>query len=899
MLVYIDPGANITFKNSRLWSDCGNTWTGLSLLTSGSSTGQLHLGANTLIENADTAAVIRNAIAPGSGYVFTSDSAIFNKDSIGVFIMNFNTTASSYPFRVRSTVFTCRNNIALTYNSWSTNTALKTITGTNGYSSPYSLTYNYSGSTPFGGNRTFAGILLDSIGHTTFGGSVPVYYDLTIGDVAQAYDLNLFDNLRNGIYCYNANLTSLNNAYSNCGDGIYSTTNLYLVQVLQQPQPFHARLRLYNAGGNYNNRFYDCINGVEASNFYELDGLQTYMISNHNTSTITQSTLTTPGSYGYKLNSWNIYNLIVSQDTITNITYGVSHVSTNSPAQVDHQITINNNLIQATPNNVSYYMTQHPNRYVSTAISLQNTINPYYLPIASTVAVNSDTVLNAYRGVYVSNWQKGTPYSTQNTIRTPAKDTLHGTQYGIWHVSNRFDSVWNNAVYGTDSTVNHTDSIRGIYSSWNFGTRTYCNQVDSLNRAFEFAGTNTGTKWITNRMSGDGWGLTLNFNGVIDTQYYKSHDSAIGVMWTSVAPWWTGSNNYQTYTLGGSKAIFSPLYVNSGTTTMPTNNWGYPITYRYTASTLYTTASIPYTCPSIPPVGKAHGITEIGPFEDVAENVIPYGQNNAISQWMAQYALWQALSADSTLADSSAILQEFRTNAANSRFGYLTNIENDLASGDLSDAQSLLDIAFAGELYANPSIDLSTGVVIADSSGGPDSVVNNYLNFYNVYLDYANGVLGSSDSMEVSLLAALCPHTNGTVVYQARALYAIIFNDLGVWDDDSTCSPYFNDTTVGKDGGMGRKTKGGTQSISASQQKYTLSPNPNTGHMILLQTLTDNGPVSVEILNAQGQAIYQAQLQFAGKTAKLQVHGLVPGLYLLELRDSSGKRFILKFVVTE
>ena len=83
----------------------------------------------------------------------------------------------------------------------------------------------------------------------------------------------------------------------------------------------------------------------------------------------------------------------------------------------------------------------------------------------------------------------------------------------------------------------------------------------------------------------------------------------------------------------------------------------------------------------------------------------------------------------------------------------------------------------------------------------------------------------------------------------------------------------------------------------AGDGQYTLRPNPNNGVMQLQQQVQDNNPVNATVLSATGAQVYKGTLQFAGGTSKLNLGNITPGLYVLQLTDSKGNDFILKFVI--
>ena len=74
-------------------------------------------------------------------------------------------------------------------------------------------------------------------------------------------------------------------------------------------------------------------------------------------------------------------------------------------------------------------------------------------------------------------------------------------------------------------------------------------------------------------------------------------------------------------------------------------------------------------------------------------------------------------------------------------------------------------------------------------------------------------------------------------------------------------------------------------------------PNPNDGNFILQQVIADNEPIDAEIWDVTGRSIYRDRLQFAGATTKLSMNSVAPGVYLLQLTDSSRRKFRFKFIV--
>ena len=248
--------------------------------------------------------------------------------------------------------------------------------------------------------------------------------------------------------------------------------------------------------------------------------------------------------------------------------------------------------------------------------------------------------------------------------------------------------------------------------------------------------------------------------------------------------------------------------------------------------------------------------------------------------------LYRQIVNDSTV-DTNAVLHSFKLMAVNSRYKNLMDIESDIAAGNYTAASTLL--AHPIGYMASADSDATTGAVLADSGGC--TVVANYRAYYQLLTKYMIDTLNSSDSAQIAAMAELCPYINGPVIYNARALYNIVFNNSRVWSD-AGCgglgggAPRYGDLTPALYKGEG-------------VQSYTLAPNPSDGNITLTQQTPDNNPVQAEIWNSTGQSIFKGQFHFTGGTTQFDMINKVPGLYLLQLTDSSGNVFLLKFVIND
>ena len=195
----------------------------------------------------------------------------------------------------------------------------------------------------------------------------------------------------------------------------------------------------------------------------------------------------------------------------------------------------------------------------------------------------------------------------------------------------------------------------------------------------------------------------------------------------------------------------------------------------------------------------------------------------------------------------------------------------------------------------------------------------------------------AADSAALSVLANMCPYSDGSVIFQARSLYSQVFNDMRQFNDLG-CEDFSDTTDSGTDTTVeGRKrapstslgmtsldrltmtdqgaaaihdagsstspvdNDGNAASAGSDKptraQRYSLSPNPSDGNLVLKQSVPDNEPVKTEVWNSAGSCVFKGILNFAENVSRLSVANNPPGLYLLKLMDSTGKTYTLKFVI--
>ena len=864
-------------------------------------------------------------------YPFTiQQNVITSRDFSGKYFAGGNSSAM-YPLSWPTTITSgTPAGLAYPYNPYTGTTPTNYI---NNFKPPYTIDAQNAYSTgvgyPFadckdGAGVTRTGVYLYEVGNTTNTGAANVFSEIQIGIddyTGSTGNKNVFDNLMFGIQAYNSNFTSVNNAYMNMqliktdkttiipptygGDGVYASGGT----------SYTGRARVYN---NYNtsgnNEFYDCHNGVELRNYTNFVSRNSVMKSTHDATSYNGWT----GENGYDLASWKIASIDVGNNNLTNLNNGIKLSVTmtgnaSNPQQQAGIIYIDSNIIKTSTN----YGTI-TNEFCNTGITVNNLFSSYSPnpkpsnPKYAQVNILNNVVSDAYNGIYVSAFAQQAVKIDSNrlSLRQYADKSF---QYGIEEalctnsIVRHNDAVVDN--YGNTTTLTDVN-WKGIYMSNNQNPVVACNMTDGMGTGVEYFGNNPGTRWILNNMYKHKRGLVLN-TGQIGIQTGNGSNGTtpsptpIDNQWLG-GTWSSAGTNFTTYNLGlNTTPLFSKLYVRGGTgTTVVTNtslgnNTANPVPGSYITGTSLVVLSIGGSvtaCADVesdkiikPPFGsKLH--------EGIAQNLVDSAATPQ-QRWISQYGVWQAILADSSMADSSAELTMFKSLAAASRYAYITAIEDSITNESYSAALALISDSAS---YTAPSswvFDTTTGVVITDDASA-DNIINNYLKFYYMYINYrTSDTIGLGDSTFLATLAYGCPLYDGLVVYQARTLYSRLFDTLIIFDDNKLCS--IADTGAKHSNSSNAAYNNWLNTQRANAQQYILSPNPNNGNITIAQKITDNMPVYAEVWNAVGQAAYKGVMLFDGNMTKLQLEGITPGLYIMLLTDSQGKNYTLKFIVNK
>lgn len=885
-------------------------------------------------------------IITSDGTVFNRNNIGISIESFPSTIVT--TFPSTYPFLVRNSVFTSRD--LKRYNdgtgvywphNWpptaGTSLALKYAwTPTTPMMPPYNIISPFGAgaiSGAYGGAYGFLtckdgtvaniGVQMRYTGAaaTTPGNTPATFAGVVVGDnSAYAGDntgLNLFDKLIEGVYAYNSNFTCYNNAFMYMyipspaffppalnGDGIGAYGDVNPTTSTGNYNKFSMTVDGSATAPVTNNQFYDCYRCVRGWGYYYMNGTNSEMYS--------VNSAVTHVYYGYYMSSPRYYQVSLTQNTVSNIPTGIYMETANYPGggavkQFAGKLDISNNTIQSNLGGATPSATQFVNTGIDVRDQYSGVSSTFYSAVP-TAHVDNNRMDFVYNGISVIGYHNQSVTSDDNHIHINRPAVMAGPNYKIgirhWDCMNNF--IRRNYILGQGS-ANPTPSFSsyfsnpgmiGIYGYLNVNADVSCNYTSSLHTGFLFNGAGNITHWYNNVMLDHSFGLVLN--GTFGNQYGAGGppSSAFNDWKLSTTSLWTGAGGagtqYNTYTFA---APFDILNVdnNFGVYTFnPGNNGGALATASswfgmgVSCTSFVPTYGMVLTggagTPTLPECVEVQGSSSYVALRPIATNRIFMGESGKPLNWIAQNNLYRVMLTDNSLAESSQTLAEFQSMAAGSRFAWLADIENAIAAGDQSRAQELLSVPI--DAYVDTTVDSLSGVMIQDDVAA-DYIVNNYIDIANAYLNYSNNTMTTDDRQKVAYIANLCPFLNGNVVFQARMLYAKIFNDdTTVFVDSCT-----QDTPPN---GSRRAIEGKTETVN---QHYQLLPNPNSGSFMIQQSIADNKAVQVEVKDILGKLVYRHSIGFSGNKATIDLGSVTSGMYLVQIATENGNISKFKIVV--
>lgn len=915
--ISVDPNVKLTIDNSHLFvcPDTNKLWKGIDLSSNPSASARIEVRNNSLIEDAEIAIRAIKPVTPGSGNIIETNEAVFNRNNNGIWIEDYTPSSPlTYPFAFKSTVMTSRDfrphtgyaGYAGYPGVWPAATPLKTTLPNAVATAPYELCSTYAPVYCKDNTPAYKGMHLIKTGNT----SGSIFAEIVVGTSSDSFQRNLFDHLGDGIVAANTNLTAYNNVFANMF--ILSPLTSFLPSSGSGINAYGKNNRLQVLGNytvfNYpvENRFYDCNIGINAAVWSLNSTLSIFQTSN----TVPYSTppRLSPGLPAGIRSSISQYILRkADQNKFYNVPHGIVMVSSAYNGFYFGQTTISENTIQSQPPGIPAF---NPAYYVYQGIVVDNVTwigKPGTL--AGNNAVTGNTLTDVYNGIAMQGNNRINSALSNNTVEL--RNWPPHVQYGMsftgavagidkdvaGSIGNLNTAASANTVTGLGSAFNN-DKVRGYYASFNTNLKLCSNYAYNLGRGFEYAQTTpqVGTRWISNTMNNNLKGMVLG-SDIGDQGFTNDHSTMRSFYGATLNQWtgstWTGSK-YHTFGENKRDTRNSKLWVRSGSYALlenPVNNLSIPPLPAYL---MYHSASLPVASRTSNCEGAIYPIKgSPGPWfaKPLALVVLAdsLGDDTVFrrNQWMAQLSLYEMTVLDSTLRDSSDVLDSFMVAAAGSRFQWLTAIETALADSDIATAQTLL----ASPVAAMGRVVISPDLVITDYTSA-NGVVDNYVDLYEVYLKHLQNNLGTNDSGMLETLANKCPAKDGAVVYKARSLYNLLFGHHIVYEDDS-CK-------YDPSGNFYRVTPGIAEEGNGKQQ-YSLYPNPNEGSFVIARNEVylpskGNKMVQAKVYDILGRQVLQTQLNFVNGKAALKLPQVLPGQYMIYIADE-GTNTRIKFTV--
>ena len=302
----------------------------------------------------------------------------------------------------------------------------------------------------------------------------------------------------------------------------------------------------------------------------------------------------------------------------------------------------------------------------------------------------------------------------------------------------------------------------------------------------------------------------------------------------------------------------SPLYVRGNSlaayiptpnlTTSPFNAFD---SYNALNAINVVTTLAPYTdCSQAPQLAEGGGgdgdkEKQIKLMEKIATGELENAGYADQAVWADQKTTYLALRSDSTLMDTSTVLQSFYADAAQVSVGQLVLADEKLATNDLS-----------------------TGAAISAAVVTTTVVDENIKTVNELFALVATGQsLSESQTEQLEAIANQCAPEGGEGVYRARVLLGVLNNNYVQYED--TCQP--------PPSNQRRSNQGAVENTTVSA--VNVFPNPSTGLVNIAVNIQTSGPVYFIVRDLSGREVFRKQLVGGSGLWSADLSGLSEGAY--------------------
>jgi Secretion system C-terminal sorting domain len=887
----IKTGAVVSIKNTHLHG-CSTMWKGI-IVEPGA---QLILATGNLIEDATTAVEINNPTS-SNGLILDATNTTFNKNYVSIGINNYQFN-NAPPFKIENCVFTCREIMCSVkpYPYYNSSIFFNTIPPANDLVTPYySFDTWFTPTTLLNGTaQSFNHITLNNVGYTSGTILTPAYKPLLIQN-------NIFDMANTGITAVNTNLDAQFNVFQN----ILRTGQTFQgwgIVALKTSQNATSPLIEYQLNA-LNNQFYDCTKAI---------GSSVYLDNNIKDNNLRNNTSnTSAGLQGISITS--AYNRVnnITNNQIFNIVNAISVVNSIGTATPNNKSLGKTNILKNVIANVPGTIINAAARVVQ-AIKCTNTgvvqsgfVNVHANP---KLAINDNTITNVFNGIMVSGYQGISAHVVEemnNTITlafdrgasTVASNSNSPDYTGIYDINNLNVFCKNNTVTGpplfatANSTTppnNYNLTCTGFIGSGGNGVPLsprivnfqFSHQSASLNSSnfnivacnisnggcfgFEFDQLQPNIQWNPlNQMNGTHfYGMVLNAQATIAPQFAgTSTNNPIDCSWN-----FTPAGNRK-HTFVFNSALPTPavggLRVKNTTLFNPSLNASLPLNTNYGigGNIIVIQGGSTPNCESV--IQKLPQATNIASLNAILNGSMAAPTYTTELTYVGNKNIYNTLKSEVESVGLSPTIQNFFTasNAPTHPFRKLYDMEEAVSNGNYIVARTLYN-AFTAT----------------------NDIENNYKRYVDINIKYyGNGALSPADKQDLVSLAMSCPHSKGSIVYSARAMFNAIFPENYTMFYDNC------------DGAGMYKTK--PMAKAAIPFDVNIYPNPTDNTVYILTNLNQDEQIAIEVIDVTGKTVIKQNCTTNYNNCFINLLPNVHGLYILKITNSLNETIIKKVVL--
>lgn len=124
-----------------------------------------------------------------------------------------------------------------------------------------------------------------------------------------------------------------------------------------------------------------------------------------------------------------------------------------------------------------------------------------------------------------------------------------------------------------------------------------------------------------------------------------------------------------------------------------------------------------------------------------------------------------------------------------------------------------------------------------------NNIEENYKKYHEIYIKYQQGNCGVADSNDLRGIAEKCPFNDGSVVYQARALYNLIFDTRETFPD--LCPE-----------DIGAKSMTIANETTEHRDEILLYPNPAKDEVFIALDQPELTSIEITVMDANGKVVF-------------------------------------------